>query len=182
VRRALMLAIAARHSRYEHELASRLSQTQGAMRVGRMLEAVASTDFHLQLAYRPIQWAHGPRWSIQALDGERWFGFRAVRIVPGTDGEVLLVPLLGHTRGHCGVAVKSDSGWMLHAGDTCFTHHKVDLVAPFEPLGSRLFQRWRSVDNSARRDNVARLRQLRRVHPEVEVFCAHSSRARGSRL
>ncbi len=153
----------------------------------REFEASSSAAINdLKYGYRPIQWAHGPRWSIQALDGERWFGFSAVRIVPGTDGEVLLVPLLSHTRGHCGVAVKSDSGWMLHAGDAYFTHHEVDLVAPFESLGSRLFQRWRSADNLARRDNVARLRQLRREHPEVEVFNAHSSvqfdRAGGSAL
>jgi len=33
-------------------------------------------------------------------DGERWFGFEAVRVLPATDGEVLLIPLHGHTRGH----------------------------------------------------------------------------------
>ena len=49
------------------------------------------------------------------------------------------------------------------------------MVAPYEPFGAMLFQRWRSIDNSARRDNVARLRQLRREHSDVEVFSAHSS-------
>lgn len=126
--------------------------------------------------YRPVQWAHGPRWVPRELDGERWYGFRSVRALPLADAEILLVPLLGHSAGHCGVAVKNGAGWLLHAGDAYFSHRELDLVNPREPLGSGFFQRLRSVDNAARRDNVARLRQLRREHADVEVFCAHSAR------
>jgi hypothetical protein len=28
-----------------------------------------------------------------------------------------LVPLFGHTRGHCGVAIRNGSGWLFHVGD-----------------------------------------------------------------
>ncbi len=85
------------------------------------------------------------------------------------------MPLAGHSEGHCGVAVKTpgDGGWLLHAGDTYFTRREVDPVAPREPFGSGLFQRLRSTDNAVRRANVARLRALRRDHPEVQVFSAH---------
>ncbi|MBZ4373961.1 MBL fold metallo-hydrolase [Corallococcus sp. AS-1-6] len=127
-----------------------------------------------KFGYRPLQWAHGPKWHPYAVDGERWFGFEAVRVIPGLDAEVLLVPLTGHTAGHCGVAVKGAEGWVLHAGDAYFSHREVDPVAPRSPWGVALFQRLRSVDNAVRLQNQERLRALVRAHGhEVKVFSAH---------
>ncbi|RYZ39117.1 MAG: MBL fold metallo-hydrolase [Myxococcaceae bacterium] len=127
-----------------------------------------------KFGYKPVQWAHGPKWSRYAVDGERWFGFEAVRVIPGLDAEVLLVPLVGHTAGHCGVAVKGPGGWVLHAGDAYFNHREVDPVAPRSPWGTALFQRLKSVDNAARLANQERLRGLVRTHGnEVTVFSAH---------
>ncbi|RKH37160.1 MBL fold metallo-hydrolase [Corallococcus sicarius] len=127
-----------------------------------------------KLGYKPVQWAHGPKWNRYAVDGERWFGFEAVRVIPGLDAEVLLVPLVGHTAGHCGIAVKGPGGWMLHAGDAYFNHREVDPVAPRSPWGTALFQRLKSVDNVARLANQERLRGLVRTHGnEVTVFSAH---------
>jgi len=40
-----------------------------------------------------------------------------VRALPGARDDVLLIPLPGHSRGHCGVAVKTGEGWLLHCGD-----------------------------------------------------------------
>ncbi|MFP2904182.1 MBL fold metallo-hydrolase [Pyxidicoccus sp. 3LFB2] len=124
--------------------------------------------------YRPRQWAHGPRWKPHDVDGERWFGFEAVRPLPGLGDEVLLVPLVGHSEGHCGVAVKSGGRWLLHAGDAYFSHREIAPVGPSSPLGLALFQRIRSADNAARVANQARLRELVRNHAsEVSVFSAH---------
>src|SRR5579871_3956472 len=41
---------------------------------------------------------------IEPEGGETWFGFESVHALPGTRGGILLVPLPGHSRGHCGVA------------------------------------------------------------------------------
>ncbi|AKF04821.1 MBL fold metallo-hydrolase [Sandaracinus amylolyticus] len=124
--------------------------------------------------YRPLQWAHGPRWTRYAVDGDRWRGFEAVRVVPGLDAEILLVPLVGHTEGHCGVAVKDGDGWLLHAGDAYFSHREIDPVAPRAPLGLALFQKLNSADDAARRANQERLRALARDHArDVRVFSAH---------
>jgi glyoxylase-like metal-dependent hydrolase (beta-lactamase superfamily II) len=126
--------------------------------------------------YRPAQWAHGPRWQRHAVDGEQWNGFGAVRVVPGLSVDVLLIPLVGHSAGHCGVAVRDGERWLLHAGDAYFSHLEIDPVAPATPLGLALFQRMRSVDERARRSNQVRLRQLVRDHGDVDVFCAHDAR------
>jgi glyoxylase-like metal-dependent hydrolase (beta-lactamase superfamily II) len=127
-----------------------------------------------KLGYRRTQWAHGPLWRPLELSGEHWFGFDSVRAIPALEDEVLLVPLQGHSEGHCGVAVRTAQGWLLHAGDAYFHHREVDPQRPRTPPGLELFQRLRSVDNRARLDNLVRLRALVREHPaDVSVFSAH---------
>lgn len=136
--------------------------------------AMQPTGVSAKMGYRAVQWAHGPHWRTVTLAGERWFGFDSVRAIPGLDPDVLLVPLVGHSAGHCGVAVRDGAGWLLHAGDAYFNHRELDLTRPRSPLGLALFQRMRSVDNRARLDNQRRLRELTRAHgTEVQVFSAH---------
>ncbi|UJR82571.1 MBL fold metallo-hydrolase [Sandaracinus amylolyticus] len=137
-------------------------------------DAALGASERRRAGYRPLQWAHGPRWVRYTVDGERWRDFDAVRVIPGLDAEILLVPLTGHTEGHCGVAVKNGAGWLFHAGDAYFSHREIDPVAPRTPLGLALFQRLNSSDDAARRANQARLRALARDHAQdVRVFSAH---------
>lgn len=74
--------------------------------------------------YHAAQWAHGPDWVPHSAAGDTWFGFSAVRGLPGLPPSILLVPLAGHTRGHLGVAIdtgrEGDDGSrrrLVHAGD-----------------------------------------------------------------
>jgi glyoxylase-like metal-dependent hydrolase (beta-lactamase superfamily II) len=124
--------------------------------------------------YQPAQWAHGPNWQLHRIDGERWFGFDSVRAVGGTKDEVLLVPLVGHTRGHCGIAVRTGAGWILHAGDAYFAHDEVHGQPPRCPIGLDVFQRVMAMDGKARIANRDRLRALVRGHgKEVQVISSH---------
>jgi len=123
--------------------------------------------------YIPAQWAHGPLWSPHGVEGERWMGFEAIRPLAYTDDEVLLVPLVGHTMGHCGVAVRSDSGWLLHCGDAYFFRSEMD-ADPHCPIGLRIFQSALQMDGASRHANQLRLRELKQTHgDEVTLFCAH---------
>jgi glyoxylase-like metal-dependent hydrolase (beta-lactamase superfamily II) len=127
-----------------------------------------------QNRYRPPHWAHGPKWELHEPAGERWFGFEAVRPLPGSLDEVLIVPLVGHTRGHAGIAVRSDAGWLLHAGDAYFFHGEMDIERPRCTPGLAGFQRLVAIDDDARRRNQARLRELVKDHGnEVKVLSAH---------
>lgn len=122
--------------------------------------------------YRQVHWAHGPRWDLREVEGERWFGFNAVRALDASD-DILLIPLLGHTRGHCGVAVRTGGGWLLHAGDAYFFHGEMSET-PRCPPGLALFQRLVVTDNKERLHNQLRLRALVAEHSdEVTVHCAH---------
>lgn len=122
--------------------------------------------------YRSVQWAHGPRWDVRERGGEPWFGFDGVRALDDTD-ELLLIPLQGHTRGHCGVAVRSEGRWRLHAGDAYFSHFEMK-PEPSCPPTLRLFQGLVAVDDRLRRHNQRRLHQLVQDHGhEVQVHSAH---------
>jgi glyoxylase-like metal-dependent hydrolase (beta-lactamase superfamily II) len=70
--------------------------------------------------YRAAQFAHGPRWQVHPPAADRWYGFEARPVPIGSGSEVLLVPLFGHTLGHCGVAVRQGNRWLLHVGDAYF--------------------------------------------------------------
>ncbi len=89
---------------------------------GAELDAALRPTFRERARYVAGQWAHGPQWVRHEVAGDDWFGFEAVTALhPSADDDVLLVPLHGHTRGHCGVAVRRPGGgWLLHAGDAYF--------------------------------------------------------------
>jgi glyoxylase-like metal-dependent hydrolase (beta-lactamase superfamily II) len=126
--------------------------------------------------YRPAQFAHDPKFQAYETAGEPWFGFDAVRELDGLGGDVLLVPLTGHSRGHAGVAVDTGQGWLLHAGDSYFYRGEVDPEAPTCPAGVRLFTTLVESQRRARLANRERLRELRAAHGrQVTVFSAHDA-------
>ncbi|MDE2592645.1 MAG: MBL fold metallo-hydrolase [Burkholderiales bacterium] len=135
--------------------------------------AQARATLNERLRYVPRQWAHGPRWVSHDLKGDKWFGMEAVRALPDTEDEVLLVPLVGHTRGHCGVAVRTDEGWLLHCGDAYFYRGEVDQE-PTCPVGLRFLQWMLAMDNPKRLANQRRLRKLKDLFgDEVTLTSAH---------
>ncbi len=148
--------------------------------------AMLSTTLRDRLRYRPQQWAHWPDFELYRTRGERWFGFDAIGQLRGLPPEILLVPLFGHTRGHCGVAVqttdtRSAAGWLFHAGDAYYHRDTVAFSDPARgpraeparaPLAIRLFEAAMDQDRAARIANQARLRGMA-AGGEVELFCAH---------
>ena len=135
------------------------------------LEAALHPTAREKARYLEVQRAHGPQWVRHDVPGDAWFGFETVTAL-GDD--VLLVPLQGHTRGHCGVAVRRpDGGWLLHAGDSYF-HAGEKQTPPTPPVTLRTFQVAMAVDNKQRVANQERLRELQRGHAdEVTIFSAH---------
>jgi glyoxylase-like metal-dependent hydrolase (beta-lactamase superfamily II) len=124
--------------------------------------------------YRVPQIASVKTWAPLEEDGESWFGFSAVRAMPGTRDEVLLVPLPGHSRGHCGVAVRRADDWLLHCGDAYFHHAEVEPNFGPPPKGLRFFESLAQFDGAQRLANQARLRELARTAAgEVQLICSH---------
>jgi len=124
--------------------------------------------------YRAVQIASVRKWAAVEEEGESWFGFSAVRAIPGTRDEVLLIPLPGHSRGHCGVAVRRADDWLLHCGDAYFHHAEVEPDGGAAPKGVRFFESLVQFDGAERRANQARLSELARLAAgEVKLICSH---------
>ncbi|PLC49801.1 MBL fold metallo-hydrolase [Pollutimonas subterranea] len=125
--------------------------------------------------FRPQQWSTKEQWKVYpAGEGEDWFGLERVRALDGLPPDIALVPLVGHTFGHSGVAVQRGDKWLLQAGDAYFYHREMDAVHPRCTPGLVFYQWMMEKDSAARHNNQARLRALKRSFPdEVELFCGH---------
>jgi len=125
--------------------------------------------------YCPPQWDEVDKWALYPFGGgERWHGFDGVLRLNGLPPEILLVPLKGHTWGHCGVAIDTGAGWLFHAADAYFFRGELDRVRHCPP-GLRGYQRLMEVDRTARLSNQQKLRELAAERGGVEIFCAHDA-------
>jgi glyoxylase-like metal-dependent hydrolase (beta-lactamase superfamily II) len=123
--------------------------------------------------YITDQWKHGPNWTFYGDGGEDWFGFKGVRALGDGEPDILMIPLPGHTPGHCGIAVRAKDKWLLHAGDSYFFHGQLQARAHM-PLVLGYFQRKADLDLTTRMANQERLRQLKATHGhEVTIFNSH---------
>ena len=109
------------------------------------------------LAYVRRHIAHQPGFLLYEDMGETWFGFTAIRLP--FEPEMWLVPLFGHTRGHCGVAIQTEYGWLFHVGDAA----PVGL-AEYVPL-------W--LVRLVLGPHAPRLRAFSAAHPQVRVTTGH---------
>jgi glyoxylase-like metal-dependent hydrolase (beta-lactamase superfamily II) len=125
--------------------------------------------------YRPQQWSTRANWRVYAGgDGERWFGFERVRQPDDLPPEIAMIPLIGHTLGHMGVAVSTAGRWLLLASDAYFYRGEMDLERPRCTPGLRFYQRMMEKDRKWRLLNQTRLRELKRAHGrEITIFSGH---------
>jgi glyoxylase-like metal-dependent hydrolase (beta-lactamase superfamily II) len=144
-------------------------------------EGVRKVPVWMRWAFAPQHWAHGPHWVVH--DGGAgvidWFGFEALHVLPGVTPELLLIPLPGHTPGHCGVAVRRDRGshssdWLFHMGDAASRFHSSTDIEQrpgqsygLSPLPHRFAARFLG-------NHIERLRALYREHGDrVTLFSSH---------
>ena len=124
-----------------------------------------------RFGYDAVHWAHGPKWVHYELAGEAWFGLPCAEVRGTGSGRLVLVPLVGHTAGHCGVAVEVEGGWMLHCGDAYVRDMQVDAEHPRSPFPS-----WAGVLERALFPipAIANLRALKQGQGRaVKMFAAH---------
>ena len=125
--------------------------------------------------FRPQQWGTQANWHVyESGEGEPWFGFDCVRELEGLPPEILMVPLVGHTFGHSGIALHSNGKWLLNAGDAYFYWREMDVENPWCTPGLSAYQALMEKDRKARLWNQDRLRKLRREWSyDVEICCSH---------
>lgn len=138
--------------------------------------ALAQRSMLDRMRYRPQQWATQSQWQVYSeAAGEKWYGFGRVQALSGVPPEILLVPLIGHTLGHAGVAVDVGGGqWLLQAGDAYFYHAEMNLDQPYCTPGLRFYQWLMEKGRHARLANQQRLRELKRAcGAAVNIMSSH---------
>lgn len=123
--------------------------------------------------YRPYQVSHQTRFKTYGPTDETWFGLPARSLDLPEVLDAKLVPLHGHTAGHCGVAYREEGKWSLHAGDSYFDHEVNFLPQPPGLPLEIAFQ----TDFADRVATLATLRELRRAHADdIAMFCSHDQK------
>jgi len=98
---------------------------------------------------------HKPDVALYEGTGEKWYDFEAIRLP--FEPEMYLIPLFGHSAGHCGVAVKDGGDWLLQVADAAsFAEDAPDWAVRFV-LGP----------------HQPRLRAFEKSHPEVRMMTGH---------
>jgi glyoxylase-like metal-dependent hydrolase (beta-lactamase superfamily II) len=111
-----------------------------------------------RLAYNKPDFSHGPKWVFHDEINARWFDFEAIRL--DFKPEIFLIPLPGHTRGHCGVAIRDGGGWLFICADALPTDVKFDLLPQWI---------YRLIIGP----HVPRLKAFAEAHPEVRLLAGH---------
>ena len=130
----------------------------------------------MERGYDRSHWAHRPSWVVHGGEGEDWYGFPSLPIIQGLEPEIRLVPLPGHTRGHCGVAVATEKGWLLHCGDAISPQHPASDIHRLDPSMHKMtyLPEWIVVNFLG--PHAPRIRQLLQDHSgEVEAISGHDS-------
>ncbi|MFG1795434.1 MBL fold metallo-hydrolase [Nocardia sp. NPDC049149] len=119
-----------------------------------------------RMSYRPTIWAHHPNWRLHS-------GTDIWKDIPGVsaiDHDIYLVPLPGHTLGHCGVAVRVSDTWILHAGDATY----LDPADQSSSLALLLRQyQWLSTASRAQSRTTHQLLRDLSTNPDVRILCSH---------
>jgi len=128
----------------------------------------------MEFAYDKTHWAHDPMWVFHEKPLVDWFGFESIPALKTPEADFLLIPLPGHTRGHCGVAIGKPGKWLLHCGDAASPFHRdTDLHNRGEST-HRLDFLSAGFTQRAIGSHVPRLRNLLRDHgDEVQVISSH---------
>lgn len=138
-------------------------------------EVHISAEEHSHIAsghwrYVVTHFSHGTRWKTYSRSARRWFGLEARPVEIGFSSDILLVPLFGHTLGHCGVAVQQGGRWLFHAGDAYYL--RAELTMDDHPVSQIAAQR--ADDDAQRRASLEQLRRLVRDHAEeIDIIGYH---------
>lgn len=125
-----------------------------------------------KLRYRPKQFKNHRYWNFLELEkGENWFNFSRVQGLNIFADEILMIPLLGHTEGHCGIAIKRENGWLFFCGDAYYSHLELDPSNKL-PILERT-EMILAANNSQRMKSLADIQALAANQSNIEIICAH---------
>jgi glyoxylase-like metal-dependent hydrolase (beta-lactamase superfamily II) len=111
-----------------------------------------------RFAYDPKDFTHQVDWQFYDVVDSKWFEFDAIRLP--FEPEINLIPLFGHTSGHCGIAIRDGSSWHFHCGDALPVNAEFDITP-----------NW--INRMVIGNHVERLREFCLKNPHVRVTAGH---------
>lgn len=124
---------------------------------------------HKNRRYLQHQLDHNPVIKTYSYSAETWFNFEARKLDVGSEIEMYLIPLFGHTLGHCGVALRQGSKWLFYIGDAYYL--RAELTNSNHPINQ--LATIRADNNQLRNETLNKIRELIAEHPDIEVFGYH---------
>ena len=128
----------------------------------------------MEFAYIQEHWAHEPDWVVHEGPIVDWFGMEAIPVLETPEVDFLFIPLPGHTRGHCGVALGKSGDWLLHCGDAASPFHEGSDLHDRGETAYTLSFLPNKLANQILGGHVPNLRSLLAAHSqEIRAVSAH---------
>jgi glyoxylase-like metal-dependent hydrolase (beta-lactamase superfamily II) len=102
---------------------------------------------------------HKPKWILYDTVTDNWRGFEAIRL-PFNSPEMYLIPLFGHTKGHCGVAIKDNEKWIFQCADALPTNAEFDITPDW-------------LNRLIIGSHVKKIKNWAKVNPDVNILAGH---------
>lgn len=112
----------------------------------------------IELAYDRKDIEHNPRWVLYDQPTADWRGLAAIPLPFAP--EMYLIPLFGHTRGHCGVAIRANDGWVFQCGDALPANANFDITPAW-------------LNRLVLGPHVSSLRAWAAANPDVRLLAGH---------
>lgn len=119
---------------------------------------------------------HGLKVKTYNVFGEKWNDFEAVQPITGLKDEILLVPLLGHSKGHSGIAIKTKTQWILHSGDAFYFQEDLNKTLHSRNLASETLQTTTAFNNETRIKTLTQLQLLQTNTNNIKITNSHDPR------
>lgn len=113
--------------------------------------------------------SHNPLIKTYSKTNQNWFGFESRKIDIDIKTDIFLIPLFGHTSGHCGVALKTEKSWLLYIGDAYYM--RIELTDSSHPVNT--LAKMRADNDDLRIATMGKISRLINEHPEFEIFGYH---------
>jgi glyoxylase-like metal-dependent hydrolase (beta-lactamase superfamily II) len=119
--------------------------------------------------YLTMPLSHNPKIQTYSTTDFNWFGFEARKVNIDLKTEIYLIPLFGHTLGHCGVALKIDNRWLFYIADAYYM--RIELTDSTHPVNQ--LAKVRADNDDLRIETLDKIRNLVNEHPDIQVFGYH---------
>lgn len=119
--------------------------------------------------YLKMPLSHNPKIQTYPSSDFNWFGFEARKVEIDLKTEIFLVPLFGHTLGHCGVALKIDNKWLFYIADAYYM--RIELTDSTHAVNQ--LAKIRADNDELRIETLDKIRNLVIEHPDIHVFGYH---------